>query len=210
MARAPIGIFDSGLGGLTVARAIAGALPGEDLLYLGDTARCPYGPRDLPEVRRFVLEGLDRQRSEVAMPASLSPHIGKIMVLRTSYSTAPVRLLGVQYLEAWLRGQGCVPIYHLMEDAATAEISRTQVWQWFRHGATLEDGPPVTAARLHEVIAEELRVIAGEVGQAAFLAGRYATAAALFERLAVAPECEEFLTLSAYDLLEPADAGATR
>ena len=56
MERMPIGVFDSGLGGLTVAREIARALPDESLVYLGDTARCPYGPRDLDEVRRFVLE----------------------------------------------------------------------------------------------------------------------------------------------------------
>ena len=55
--------------------------------------------------------------------------------------------VGVQYLEAWLRGNGCVPLYNLMEDAATAEISRTQVWQWIRHGAALDDGRPVTVQR---------------------------------------------------------------
>jgi malate synthase len=118
--------------------------------------------------------------------------------------------VGVQYLEAWLGGQGCVPIYNLMEDAATAEISRTQVWQWIRHGAQLEDGSRVTAARLRQVMTDELRVIEGEVGPEAFRRGRYAAAAELFERLATAPECEEFLTLAAYDLLDPVDTGADR
>jgi malate synthase len=118
--------------------------------------------------------------------------------------------VGVQYLAAWLGGQGCVPIYHLMEDAATAEISRTQVWQWVRHGVALEDGTRVTAARLREVIAEELRVIEREVGATAFGEGRFDAAAALFERLATSPECEEFLTLFAYDQLESTETGASR
>jgi malate synthase A len=118
--------------------------------------------------------------------------------------------VGVQYLEAWLRGQGCVPIYNLMEDAATAEISRTQVWQWVRYGATLEGGSRLTPDRLRRVVAEELRVIEGEVGAVAFGSGRYPSAAALFERLATAPECEEFLTLSAYDQLESTETGESR
>ncbi len=118
--------------------------------------------------------------------------------------------VGVQYLAAWLRGLGCVPIYHLMEDAATAEISRTQAWQWVRHGVALEDGTRVTPARLREVLAEELRVIEGEVGAAAFRGGAFAAAAALFERLATSPECEEFLTLFAYDQLESTETGESR
>src|SRR5512145_3055752 len=64
--------------------------------------------------------------------------------------------VGVQYLEAWLRGVGCVPIENLMEDAATAEISRTQVWQWIRHRAALDDGRKVTPAMLRAVMDEEL------------------------------------------------------
>jgi len=118
--------------------------------------------------------------------------------------------VGVQYLEAWLRGQGCVPIYNLMEDAATAEISRTQVWQWVRHGVTLEGGIRLTPERLREVVAEELRVIEGEVGAVAFRGGRYPSAAALFVRLATNPECEEFLTLFAYDQLESTETGESR
>ena len=116
--------------------------------------------------------------------------------------------VGLLYLEAWLRGVGCVPIYHLMEDAATAEIARTQVWQWIRHGAVLDDGTRVSAARLRTLLADEARGIAGEVGEEAFGAGRYAAAAELFERLATATECPEFLTLMAYELLDPIDTGA--
>jgi len=102
--------------------------------------------------------------------------------------------VAVQYLEAWLRGSGCVPLYGLMEDAATAEISRAQVWQWLRHGAALEDGTRVTAPLVQRVIAEE----AAPLGSA----GRFADARALFERLCTDDRFEEFLTLPAYELLE--------
>ena len=110
--------------------------------------------------------------------------------------------VGVRYLESWLRGFGCVPLYNLMEDAATAEISRTQVWQWIRHGATLEDGRRVTAALLGEVMEEEMKTIAREAGPERFGAGRYAEARELFRRLSTAEALEEFLTIPAYELLD--------
>jgi malate synthase len=109
--------------------------------------------------------------------------------------------VGVQYLEAWLRGNGCVPLYNLMEDAATAEISRTQVWQWLRHRASLEDGQPLTVQRFHCVLAEEMNRVRGEVGTERFENGRFAEAVGLFDRLSTAGVFEEFLTLPAYDQL---------
>jgi malate synthase len=109
--------------------------------------------------------------------------------------------VGVQYLESWLRGQGCVPLYDLMEDAATAEISRTQVWQWIRHRATLDDGRALDAARFHRVLAEEMDRVRREVGEARFADGRFAEACALFDRLSTAAVFQEFLTLPAYDQL---------
>ena len=109
--------------------------------------------------------------------------------------------VGVQYLESWLRGQGCVPLYDLMEDAATAEISRTQVWQWIRHRATLDDGRPLDAARFHRVLAEEMDRVRREVGEARFGNGRFAEACALFDRLSTAAVFVEFLTLPAYEQL---------
>src|SRR5206468_4749467 len=72
--------------------------------------------------------------------------------------------VGVQYLEAWLRGSGCVPLYNLMEDAATAEISRAQVWQWLRHGARLADGRPVTLPLVREIADQEMDRVRSEVG----------------------------------------------
>ncbi len=111
--------------------------------------------------------------------------------------------VGIQYLEAWLGGNGCVPLYSLMEDAATAEISRSQVWQWIAHGATLDDGAghqqPVTPARLHAIIDEELVTIRAEIGAERFDRGHFAAARELFERISTAPTLEDFLTLSAYE-----------
>jgi malate synthase len=113
--------------------------------------------------------------------------------------------VGVQYIESWLRGVGCVPIYDLMEDAATAEISRAQVWQWIKHQAKLEDGSVVSPDRFRAIVAEEMDRIAGEVGPERFSRGKFPEARALFERLSLAPRFEEFLTLPAYDLVTGED-----
>ena len=109
--------------------------------------------------------------------------------------------VGVQYLEAWLGGLGCVPLYHLMEDAATAEISRAQLWQWLRREATLADGRPVTAALYDQLLAEELKKIEGEIGATRFASGQFQRAVGLFMRMVKAPQFDEFLTLPAYEFL---------
>jgi malate synthase len=109
--------------------------------------------------------------------------------------------VGIQYLESWLGGAGCVPIYNLMEDAATAEISRAQVWQWVRHASQLADGRTVDAALVRELIPEELEKIAALVGGERFAVGRYPLAARLFEELATDETLAEFLTLGAYEHL---------
>jgi len=101
--------------------------------------------------------------------------------------------VGIQYLESWLRGLGCVPIYNLMEDAATAEISRSQVWQWLRHAARLADGRPVTKALVEQIIVTELQRFEG---------GKFALAADLFRRISLGPELPEFLTGVAYEYLD--------
>jgi len=106
--------------------------------------------------------------------------------------------VGLRYLEAWLRGSGCVPIYNLMEDAATAEICRAQIWQWVRHGATLQDGRKVTAPWVLQLCAEQLQKIREDLGAAVFDRGRFAEAARIFEPMVTEPEFPEFLTLAAY------------
>jgi malate synthase len=110
--------------------------------------------------------------------------------------------VGIQYLEAWLRGSGCVPLYNLMEDAATAEISRTQVWQWLRAGARLADGRAVTTRLFRRLVTAEMEAVRGAIGADRFDAGRFPEARDLFDRLSTAPECADFLTLPAYELLD--------
>ncbi|HEX6980573.1 MAG TPA: malate synthase A [Alphaproteobacteria bacterium] len=109
--------------------------------------------------------------------------------------------VGIGYIEAWLRGTGCVPLYNLMEDAATAEISRTQVWQWLHHGARLDDGRLIDRALVRQVIDEELDKTRAMVGDEQFRNGKYHEAARLFRELSEAPECADFLTLPAYELI---------
>jgi malate synthase len=103
--------------------------------------------------------------------------------------------VGIGYIEAWLRGTGCVPLYNLMEDAATAEISRAQVWQWIRHSAKLDDGRTVDTALCHACLGEELSKLQRDAGPSAC----YDEAAQLFTELIEAPAFPEFLTLPAYE-----------
>jgi malate synthase len=110
--------------------------------------------------------------------------------------------VGVLYLESWLRGSGCVPLYNLMEDAATAEISRAQVWQWIRHGASLSDGRKVTRELVHDVLDEEMSRIRQSVGEAAYAAGRYDTAAKLFAGMMTSEDFAEFMPSLAYECLD--------
>ncbi len=102
--------------------------------------------------------------------------------------------VGLQYLESWLRGSGCVPIYNLMEDAATAEICRAQVWQWVKHGARMTDGKIVTESLVKQVIHERAAELRGD--------RQLQEAAHLLETLMTGKEFPEFLTLASYDLLD--------
>ncbi len=106
--------------------------------------------------------------------------------------------VGIGYLEAWLRGSGCVPLYNLMEDAATAEISRAQVWQWIRHGAQLDDGRTVEMALCRKLLDEELAKL-----RASRTDNGYEAAAKLFCELIEARAFLEFLTIPAYDMIAP-------
>jgi malate synthase len=103
--------------------------------------------------------------------------------------------VGLGYLEAWLRGNGCVPLYNLMEDAATAEISRAQIWQWIRHGAKLADGRAINLALCNTVLDEELAKLKAKAGEDS----RYDDAAAIFRDLIGAPRFPEWLTIPAYE-----------
>ncbi len=103
--------------------------------------------------------------------------------------------VGLQYLEAWLRGVGCVPIYNLMEDAATAEICRAQVWQWVKWGAKLDDGRPVTAAMVNGVV-DDLLAKRGATS------GEFAKASQIFRQMMTSADFSDFLTLPAYSFID--------
>jgi len=118
--------------------------------------------------------------------------------------------VGIQYIEAWLRGNGCVPLYSLMEDAATAEISRAQVWQWLHHGSALSDGRRVTPELIGAVIDDEMARIEKEIGTDRFRSGRFPEARALFQKISTAPKLETFLTLPAYEALDRGSSEAAR
>jgi malate synthase len=105
--------------------------------------------------------------------------------------------VGLGYVEAWLRGIGCVPLFNLMEDAATAEISRAQLWQWVHHNAVMTDGQPVTVKLVEQVIADELTKAKTAVDATRYSA--YQRAADLMRELVKAPKFMDFLTLPAYD-----------
>jgi malate synthase len=109
--------------------------------------------------------------------------------------------VGIQYLEAWLGGLGCVPLYNLMEDAATAEICRAQVWQWLRHGARLQDGRQVTEAFVRTAISEQVDAMRNRIGAEKFDRGHYQQAAGILEPLILNRDFVEFLTLPAYERL---------
>src|SRR5213592_301730 len=143
---------------------------------------------------------LERLREDVQVTAAnlLEPPRG-------TRTEAGLRLnirVAIRYLEAWLNGQGCVPIYDLMEDAATAEISRAQVWQWLRHDARLQSGRPVTATLLQQTLSELVETLPERVGVDPGGGGRFELAARIFEQVATAAEFPEFLTLVAYDYLD--------
>jgi malate synthase len=111
--------------------------------------------------------------------------------------------VGLQYMAAWLSGNGCVPIYNLMEDAATAEISRAQVWQWIHHPeGKLEDGRKVTLEMVREVLDEELDKLREAVGEAQFSKNNYKNAARLFDQIIADEQLADFLTLRAYEYLD--------
>ncbi|MCY3915840.1 MAG: malate synthase A [Chloroflexi bacterium] len=142
---------------------------------------------------------VERQRDDVNVSAAdlLTPSAGDI----TEEGLRLNLKVGIQYLEAWLGGNGCVPLYNLMEDAATAEISRAQVWQWLRHKATLADGRPLTLSLYGQLLEEEMDAIRSEVGDARFESGHFQRAMQLFDAMIRADEFSEFLTLPAYQYL---------
>jgi malate synthase len=142
---------------------------------------------------------LDQLRADVTIQAKdlLAMPTGSVTLagLRTNIN------VGLLYLEAWLRGSGCVPLYNLMEDAATAEISRAQIWQWLRHRVQLAEGQIVTQELVAQMLQQELTDLQTNLGTEKFNLGKYELAAQLFGKVATEPEFVDFLTLPAYEYL---------
>ena len=143
---------------------------------------------------------IHRKRSDVEVKAAdlLAIPTGTITAagLRTNID------VGIRYMAAWLSGNGCVPIYNLMEDAATAEISRSQIWQWLHNPhAKLDDGREITVKLFRKMTAEVLAEMKDQAGETEFAAGHYELAAKLFDEISVADEFTDFLTLKAYEYL---------
>jgi malate synthase len=165
---------------------------------------------DLVPIAREVFEKglngapnqLERRRDDVTVTAdellNLAATPGDITEqgLRTDVN------VGFQYISFWLGGRGAAAINNLMEDAATAEISRSQIWQWIRHGAKLEDGRTVTRELVLQILDEETAKIRESVGEETWRAGRPDDTRDIFEAVALSEELLEFLTLPAYQYLD--------
>jgi malate synthase len=174
-------------------------LDGHDGTWVAHPALVPVA-RDAFSTHMSGDNQLDRAREDV--------DVGARELLQTPVGTVTeegLRLdirVAIQYLEAWLRGSGAVPLYGMMEDAATAEISRAQVWQWIHHRVTLADSTVITRDLVIALVDSEMARIASEVGAARMRDGRFADARELFLRTATATTIQEFLTLPAYPMLE--------
>lgn len=153
----------------------------------------------MPAKHQILKKRVYRRISEVAL---LEPHTGDITEggLRTNIS------VGIEYIAAWLCGRGAVPIHNLMEDAATAEISRAQIWQWLRHGAKVKMGEggseKMTSALFERLLDEETKAIKERIGKDAYIEGRFPDAVKVFTKTATSVDFVDFLTLPAYDILE--------
>jgi malate synthase len=143
---------------------------------------------------------LDRLREDISVSRDdmLKVHEG----VRTERGLRENIRVGVQYIEAWLRGRGAVPLYNLMEDAATAEISRAQIWQWLKFAAELDDGRKVTPDLFRAALDDEMTKLRETLTPALYDKGRFPEAIKLFADMSLAPGFEEFLTLPAYRMLE--------
>ncbi|EGG44582.1 MULTISPECIES: malate synthase A [Streptomyces] len=143
----------------------------------------------------------DRLREDVRVTAGDLLAVGSLDARPTRAGLVNAVRVGIRYIEAWLRGQGAVAIFHLMEDAATAEISRSQIWQWVHAGVVLDDGARVTAELVREVAAADLEAVRADLGADVFAAGAWQEAHDLLLRVALDEDYAEFLTLPAYEHL---------
>lgn len=169
---------------------------GHDGTWVAHPALVAIAREQFDAVLRSRKNQLDVKRSDVQVIAAdlLTIPTGAITIqgLRQNLE------IGVQYLESWLCGNGCVPLHNLMEDAATAEISRMQIWQWLHHGASLTDGRQITQVLVQELLQVEMDSLSKSLGQERWSKRRFPLAAQLFLRLAFADTPPDFLTTEAY------------
>jgi malate synthase len=142
---------------------------------------------------------IDRVRDDVSVSAAELLDVASTPGEVTEAGLRSNISVGIQYLETWLRGSGAVGINNLMEDAATAEISRSQVWQWLHNSVELSDGQTVTGGLVERLVDEEIQKIQQSVGDEAFGKGRWDDARSLFTDTALADDFTDFLTLPAYE-----------
>lgn len=161
---------------------------------------------DLVSVAKDVFDALMPGANQLGVPGEggditeanlLEIHEGE----RTEAGLRENIRVGIQYIEAWIGGRGAVPLYNLMEDAATAEICRSQIWQWLRFNATLNDGRPVTKDLFTDLLDDEMAKLRQAIGAEAFDGGHFAKAIDLFSRMSTSDDFEDFLTLPAYKLI---------
>ncbi len=153
---------------------------------------------------------LDRRRDDVQVTAEQLLDVASVPGSITEAGLRGNIDVALRYLDAWLGGNGAVGIHNLMEDAATAEISRSQVWQWVHHGVQLDTGLTVTAELVCRIADEELAAIAAELGPQTYAASQYPLARSVFEQVALADEFADFLTLPAYAAVHDAELAASR
>ncbi|GGL60157.1 malate synthase A [Sporolactobacillus putidus] len=149
--------------------------------------------RDMPEPNQIEKKSLEDIR--ITAEQLLAVPVGHI----TESGVRENISVGIQYIASWLRGNGAAPINHLMEDAATAEISRAQMWQWIRHPkGVLEDGRKVTVELYKQIRAEEMQKLKQQFGETGFVSGKFEEAAGLFDELTLSDDFADFLTLPGY------------
>jgi malate synthase len=148
---------------------------------------------------------LDRRRDDVAVTAAALLDMAAVPGQATEAGLRNNVDVGLRYLQAWLGGNGAVAIHNLMEDAATAEISRSQIWQWVHNNVRLDTGTTVTAEFVRRIVDEELAAIRDELGEQAYADSNFEQAREVFERVALADDFADFLTLPAYEAIASRD-----
>jgi malate synthase len=177
------------------------ATDGHDGTWVAHPGLVPVAMEEFDKVLGAKPNQIDKKRDDVHVTPEQLVEVPKGTITEEGLRNN-IRV-GIQYLEAWLGGLGCVPLYNLMEDAATAEISRTQVWQWVHNPrGILADGRKVTLPLVRQFIEQELDRIRRERGQERFERGHFPEATRLFDELVASETLAEFLTLKAYERIE--------